>query len=96
VSENADHVLQATQVVQVGQTVSEPLHLGPQHFLNAAQTHFRPEVDSLGDRIRWASLREAEVIEGLKSIDRTAPKALTNGVAMWEEDNGFVYYKGHL
>jgi hypothetical protein len=53
-------------------------------------------VDSLGDRIRWASLREAEVIEGLKSIDKTAPKALTNGTAMWEEDDGFIYYKGRL
>jgi hypothetical protein len=70
--------------------------LGPQHFLNAAQSHFRPEVDSLGDRIRWASLREAEVIEGIKSIDKTAPKVLTDGVAMWEEDDGFVYYKGRL
>jgi hypothetical protein len=68
--------------------------LGLQHFLNTAQTHFCPEVDSLGDHIHWASLREAEVIEGLKSIDKNAPKALTNGVAMWEEDNGFVYYKG--
>jgi hypothetical protein len=28
VSENASHVLQATQVVQVGQTVSKPLHNG--------------------------------------------------------------------
>jgi hypothetical protein len=68
--------------------------LGPQHFLNTARVHFCPEIDSLGDCIRWASLREAEVIEGLKSIDKTAPKALTNGVAMWEEDDGFVYYKG--
>jgi len=38
------------------------LVLGQQHFLAAAKAHFRPEVDSLGDRIRWASLREAEVI----------------------------------
>jgi hypothetical protein len=29
VSENTSHVLQATQVVQVGQTVSEPLQLVP-------------------------------------------------------------------
>jgi hypothetical protein len=70
--------------------------LKPEHFIRAAKAHFVPEVDSLGDRIRWASLREAEVIEGLKSIDKTAPKALTNGTAMWEEDDGFVYYKGRL
>jgi hypothetical protein len=70
--------------------------LKPEHFVKATKAHFVPEVDSLGDRIRWASLREAEVIKGLKSIDKTAPKALTNGTAMWEEDNGFVYYKGRL
>jgi hypothetical protein len=70
--------------------------LKPEHFIRATKAHFVPEVDSLGDRICWASLREAEVIEGLKSIDKTAPKALTNGTAMWEEDNGFVYYKGRL
>ena len=64
--------------------------------MNAAQSHFHPEVDSLGDRIKWASLREAEVIEGLKNINKTAPKALTDGTAMWEEDDGFVYYKGRL
>jgi hypothetical protein len=70
--------------------------LGPQHFLNAVQAHFCPEVDSLGDCICWASLQEAEVIEGLKSIDKTTPKALTDSVVVWEEDNGFVYYKGRL
>ena len=70
--------------------------LGPKHFLAAAKDHFRPEMDVLGDRIRWASLREAEVIEGLKSIDKTAPKALMDGTAMWEEDDGFVYYRGKL
>ena len=60
------------------------------------RNNFRPEVDSLGDRIRIAVQREAEVIEGLKSIDKTAPKALTDGTALWEEDDGFVYYKGRL
>ena len=70
--------------------------IGPKHFLAAAKEHFCPEIDTLGDCIRWASLREAEVIEGLKSIDKTAPKALTDGTALWEEDDGFVYYKGKL
>jgi hypothetical protein len=70
--------------------------LKPEHFVRAAKAHFIPEVDSLGDHIRWASLREAEVIEGLKSIDKNAPKALTNSTAMWEEDDSFVYYKGRL
>ena len=50
--------------------------LGPKHFLAAAHSHFRPEINSLGDRIRLASQREAEVIESLKSIDKTTPRAL--------------------
>ena len=70
--------------------------LGPNHFIAAAKEHFRPDIDLLGDKICWASLREAEVIEGLRSIDKTAPKALTDGNAQWEEDDGFVYYRGKL
>jgi hypothetical protein len=54
--------------------------LKPEHFIRAAKAHFVPEVDSLGDCIRWASLREVEVIKGLKSIDKTAPKALPTGL----------------
>jgi hypothetical protein len=57
--------------------------LKPEHFLNTAQAHFHPEVDSLGDCIRWASLREAKVIEGLKSIEKwlpmLSPMALQSG-----------------
>ena len=68
--------------------------LGPKHFLAAAQEHFCPEIDTLGDCIQWASLREAEVIEGLKSIDKTAPKVLTDGTAMWEEDDSLFILKG--
>ena len=36
------------------------------------------------------------ILTGLKSIDKTSPKALTDGTAMWEEDDGFIYYKGKL
>ena len=70
--------------------------LGPQHFLLAAQTHSHPDEDPLGDRIRTTSQQQAKVIEGLRSIDKTSPKALTDGTVMWEEDNGFIYYKGRL
>ena len=70
--------------------------LGPQHLKIVAAAHYKPASDSLGDRIRQASHREAEVLEGLRSIDKTAPKALTDGTARWEEDDGFVYYQGRL
>ena len=70
--------------------------LEPGHFTKVAAAHFKPTSDSLGDCIHQASAREAKVIEGLWSIDKTTPKALTNGVAMWEEDNGFVYHMGKL
>src|SRR6201996_8327757 len=37
-----------------------------------------------------------EVIEGLRSIDKIVPKALTNRTALWEEEDSFVYHKGKL
>ena len=70
--------------------------LEPQHFQTVAAAHYKPASDSLGDHIHQAIQREAEVIEGLKSIDKTTPKALTDGVARWEEEDGFVYHMGRL
>ena len=61
-----------------------------------AAAHYKPASDTLRERIRQASAREAEVIEGLRSIDKIAPKALTDGTALWEEEDGFVYHKGRL
>jgi hypothetical protein len=54
--------------------------------------HYTPIADVLAERIKKASEREVEVIEGLKSIDKTTPKALTDGTARWEEEDGFIYY----
>ena len=70
--------------------------LGPQHFLTVAAAHYKPANNSLGDHICQASVREAEVINSFHSIDKTAPKALTNGTALWEEEDSFVYHKGKL
>src|SRR6201996_5698831 len=71
--------------------------LGPNHFATVAAAHFKSaSFDSLGECIRLASQQEAEVIEGLKSIDKKAPKALTDRTALWEEEDGYVYYKGKL
>ena len=61
-----------------------------------AATHYKPASDTLGERICQASAREAKVIKGLQSIDKITPKALTNGTALWEEEDGFVYHKGRL
>ena len=36
------------------------------------------------------------MLEGLRSIDKTAPKALTDGTALWEEEDSYVYHKGKL
>jgi hypothetical protein len=70
--------------------------LGPKHFRIAAVMHYTPIADILAEHIKKASEREAEVIEGLKSIDKTAPKALTDGTAKWEEEDRFIYYCGKL
>ena len=71
--------------------------LGPQHFETVAAAHYKPaSTDYLGDCICLASQQEAEVIEGLKSIDKTASKALTDSTALWEEEDSYMYYKGKL
>ena len=71
--------------------------LGPQHFKSVAAAHYKPaSTDTLRDRIHLASQREAEVLEGLRSIDKKAPKALTDGTVLWEEKDGYVYHKGRL
>ena len=70
--------------------------LGPQHFQTVAAAHYKLASDTLRDHIRQASYREAEVLDGLKSIDKTTPKALTDGIARWEEEDGFVYHMGQL
>ena len=68
--------------------------LGPQHFDSVAAAHYKPaSTDTLGDRICLASQQEAEVLEGLKSIDKKAPKALTDSTALWEEEDSYVYHK---
>ena len=66
------------------------------HFQTVAAAHYKPASDTLGECIRQASAREAEVKEGLRSIDKIAPKALTDGTALWEEEDSFVYHKGRL
>ena len=68
----------------------------PKHFQTAAAAHYKPASDTLGECICQASAREAKVIEGLQSIDKIAPKALTDGTALWEEEDGFMYHKGSL
>ena len=68
----------------------------PKHFQTVAAAHYIPTSDTLGERICQASAREAKVIEGLRSIDKIAPKALTDGNVLWEEEDGFVYHKGRL
>jgi len=68
--------------------------LKPQHFAAVAATHFKP--DALEKRIRVASEREAEVVQGLENLRKHGPRKLTDGSLEWEEDDGLVYYKGRL
>jgi hypothetical protein len=70
--------------------------LRPKHFHITAVMHYMPIANVLAERIKKASKRKAEVIEGLKSIDKTAPKTLTNGTARWEEEDRFIYYRRKL
>ena len=70
--------------------------LKPEQFIAAAAVHFKPDDDSLTECIRQSSAREAEVLEGLRALGKTSPRALTEGVATWEEEDGLVYFKGRL
>ena len=70
--------------------------LKPEQFIAAAAVHFKPDDDSLTERIRRSSAREAEVLEGLRTLGKSSPRALTEGVAAWEEEDGLVYFKGKL
>jgi hypothetical protein len=83
-----------------------PHHLVHDHDDNIQQVVLRPEhferlaatalVNPLEDRIRRASAREAQVLEGLEKLRRTGPTRLVNGLAEWEEVDGLVYHKGRL
>ena len=64
--------------------------LKPSHFA-AASSFFRPT--ELERKIRTASLREAEVIEGLRKLHKDGPRKLTDGTVEWEEEDGLVYFK---
>ena len=70
--------------------------LKPEQFIAAAAVHFKPDDDSLTERIRHSSAQEAEVLEGLRTLGKTTQSALTEGVASWEEEDGLVYFKGKL
>ena len=70
--------------------------LKPEQFIAAAAVHFKPDDDSLTERIHQSSAQEAEVLEGLRALGKTSPHALTEGIAAWEEKDGLVYFKGRL
>ena len=67
--------------------------LGPELFAQIAATTL---VNPLEDRIRQASVREAEVLEGLRGLKTKGPSRLANGLLEWEEDNGLVYHRGKV
>ena len=70
------------------QTVLKPEHFGQ---IAASILH-----NPLEDRIRQASQREAQVLEGLRELKQKGLQRLSNGIAEWEEDKGLVYHKGRV
>ena len=70
------------------QTVLKPEHFGQ---IAASVLH-----NPLEDRIRQASQREAQVLEGLRELKQKGLQRLANGIAEWEEDEGLVYHKGRV
>jgi hypothetical protein len=68
----------------------------PEQLIAAVKLHYTSDRDSLTSHIREASAREAEVIKGLKSLEKHAPHALTDGTMLWEEEDGLVFYREKL
>jgi hypothetical protein len=67
--------------------------LKPAHFAKIAAAVL---VNPLEERIREASGREAEVLEGISELKKNGLQKLANGLAEWEEDNGLVYHRGKV
>ena len=65
----------------------------PQHFAKVAASNL---VNPLEEQIRNASEREAEVLEGLRTLKSKGLQRLASGLPEWEEDNGLVYHKGRV
>ena len=63
------------------------------HFVQISANTIR---NPLEDRIRNASEREAEVLEGLEALKNGGLRRLAFGLPDWEEDNGLVYHKGRV
>jgi hypothetical protein len=68
----------------------------PEQLIAATQLHFASDRDDLTFCIKQASSREAEVIKGLRSLDKHSPCALTDSTMLWKEEDGLVFYKGKL
>ena len=66
--------------------------LKPEVFAKLAAANM--VINPLESRLRCASARESQVLEGLAQLHKSGPRRLVNGLAEWEEDNGLVYYKG--
>src|SRR5690606_1432118 len=69
--------------------------LKPELFAKLAAAH-TVLANPLEDRLRRASTRESQVLDGLAQLRKSGPRRLTSGLAEWEEDNGLVYYKGRV
>ena len=61
--------------------------------MTLAASHFNNPLEA---KIRRASAREAEVLEGLKELKKGGLKRLADGIAEWEEDEGLVYHRGRI
>ena len=70
--------------------------LKPEQFIAAATIHFKPDDNSLTEHICHLSAQQAKVLEGLRALGKSSPRALTKGIATWGEEDGLVYFKGRL
>jgi hypothetical protein len=71
--------------------------LKSEHFRSVAAAHFASaEERKLEERIRRASQKDAEVLEGLKDLKSKGLRKMLDGTFEWEEEDGLVYFRGKL
>jgi hypothetical protein len=71
--------------------------LKPEHFRSVAAAHFAlAEERKLEERIRRASQKDAEVLEGLNDLKSKGLRKMLDGTFEWEEEDGLVYFRGKL
>ena len=75
----------------------EIVMLKPEHFRSIAALHYASAEETvLTDRIKSASQRDAEALQGLEDPKHNGLCKMLDGSFDWEEEDGLVYHRGKI